>query len=134
MDPSLHWGHYFLASGFEQKGMLAEAIEEFRKADACSSGSPVMRAWLGHACALAGEKAEAKRIARELIAAGESKGMFGYEVALIHAALGDTDAAFRYLDCARQQRSCWIGYVRSDPRLDPLRTDARFRALESVVR
>src|SRR4051794_28175902 len=50
--------------------MLAEAIDEFRKADVCSSGSPVMRAWLGHACALAGDIAEARRIARELAAAG----------------------------------------------------------------
>ena len=52
-----------------------------------------------------------------------------YELGVIHAALGDLDAAFKWLALAVQKRSGWIAYVRADPRLDRLHTDPRFTPL-----
>lgn len=126
MDPELHWGHYFLASGYEMKGSYEEAIKEFRRACVVSSDNPVMRAWLGHAMALAGERQKALGIAKEILALGETRGHFAYEAALIHAVLGDSNRAFDLLKKARLQRSSWMSYVLVDPRLDVLRNDPRF--------
>jgi hypothetical protein len=50
-------------------------------------------------------------------------------VATVHAALGDANESFRWLDAAFAERSPWIGYMRVDPRLAPLRSDPRFSVL-----
>jgi hypothetical protein len=44
------------------------------------------------------------------------------------------DQAFEYLSQAYQERSGWMTYIKIDPRLDPLRTDARFVDLLHRVR
>jgi hypothetical protein len=48
---------------------------------------------------------------------------------LIHAALGETDEAFRWLENAYDQCVEWMIYTNIDPRLDPLRADPRFSEL-----
>ena len=55
--------------------------------------------------------------------------MSAYHVAVIYAALGDTDRAFERLEGAFEERSPWIGYMKVDPRVDPLRSDPRFDEL-----
>jgi len=52
-----------------------------------------------------------------------------YNTAVIHVALGDMDESFRWLELAYAEKSPWIGYMKVDPRLDPLRSDSRFDAL-----
>ena len=52
-----------------------------------------------------------------------------YDIALIHAALGQIDEAFAWLDKAYDQCVEWMIYTNVDPRLDPLRTDPRFSTL-----
>jgi hypothetical protein len=47
----------------------------------------------------------------------------------VYAALGEADEGFRWLDMAFAERSPWIGYMRVDPRLAPLRSDPRFSRL-----
>ncbi|WP_445818657.1 TPR end-of-group domain-containing protein [Bradyrhizobium sp. WU425] len=48
-------------------------------------------------------------------------------LALVHAALGDTDGAFARLDKAFAERSNWLIWLRLDPRWKTLRLDARFK-------
>jgi hypothetical protein len=43
--------------------------------------------------------------------------------------LGEMDAAFEWLDRAYEERSGWLPYVGAEPRLAPLRQDARFARL-----
>jgi hypothetical protein len=57
-----------------------------------------------------------------------------YHTAVIHAALGDTAAALEWLERAYDEQSPWIGYVAVDPRLDPLRSHARFQTLLTRAR
>ena len=52
-----------------------------------------------------------------------------YHTAVVYIALGDVDEGIRWLERAYAERSPWIGYMRVDPRLDPLRSDSRFDAL-----
>jgi len=53
-----------------------------------------------------------------------------YAVALIHAVLGDTEAALRFLEQGYRDHSFWLGvWVRTDARLAVLHGDGRFRDL-----
>jgi len=49
--------------------------------------------------------------------------------ALIYAGLGENDRALELLERAFQERSSGMVKLKVDPRLDPLRGDARFTAL-----
>jgi serine/threonine-protein kinase len=133
MDPRLHWGHYFLASGHELKGEYPEAVVALREACVVSSGNPVMKAWYGHALARAGERREALAVACDVLALGETRGHFAYEAALIHAVLGDMERGFELLNRARLQRSGYMIYILVDPRLDVFRGDPRFARFVASV-
>jgi TolB-like protein/tetratricopeptide (TPR) repeat protein len=129
MEPSFHWGHFFVGWALERLGHGAEAVAALREAVRCSSGSPVMLAGLGHALAILQDRREALRVAGDLQQLRANKGLFAYELGVIQAALGDHDHAFRWFAHAIDERSGWIAYLRVDPRLDALRTDPRFDSL-----
>jgi hypothetical protein len=129
MEPGHHWGHYLLASGHELKGTYDKSVQAMREACRVSSDNPVMRAWYGHALALAGERRKALEVTREMLKIGETSGHFAYEAGLVHSVLGDLDRGFELLNRARVQRSGWMSYILVDPRLDVVRTDPRFQHL-----
>ena len=52
-----------------------------------------------------------------------------YEIGLVHAARGDLDRAFDWLERAAVQRESGADSVKIDPVLRPLRGDPRFSAL-----
>jgi hypothetical protein len=52
-----------------------------------------------------------------------------FDLALIHAALGEKDKAFVLLDKAVAERSTFLLYSQWEPRLDPLRPDPRFKQI-----
>jgi hypothetical protein len=56
-----------------------------------------------------------------------------YDRAVIYAGLNQIDAALEWLQRAHEERSSWIGYLKVEPRLDPLRSDPRFAELLSTV-
>ena len=129
MEPGFHWGHFFAGWALERLGRGGDAVAALEKAAACSSNSPVMLAGLGHTLAVVGEKREALRVAGELQRMRGDKGLFAYEIGVIHAAVGDTDRAFEWLRLAVRERSGWIAYLRVDPRLDDLQADPRLAQL-----
>ena len=88
-----------------------------------------MRAGLGYAYAAAGDRRAARQVLREFDAAAADQRRYAYEAAVIHATLGDTDAAFARLQDARAARSGWMPYLGVDPRFDALRGDPRHAEL-----
>jgi tetratricopeptide (TPR) repeat protein len=130
MEPSFHWGHFFAGWACERLGRLQDAIRSLQEAVRCSSNSPVMLAGLGHAFGVAQDRREARRVLAELERVREDKGLFAYEIGLIHAALAEKDAAFEWLSRAVRERSGWIAYLHVDPRFDELRADPRYQQLE----
>ena len=52
-----------------------------------------------------------------------------YQYAQIHAQLGDKDKAVQDLERAWEVKDPGLQFLRVDPWLDPLRSDARFTAL-----
>jgi TolB-like protein/Flp pilus assembly protein TadD len=131
VEPSFHWGLLFLGWALERLGRHGEAIAVLQKAVQCSENNPVMLAGLGHALAAAGDRRAALRIVDDLRKMRGRRGLFAYEIAVIHAALDDLDTAFDWFTRAAQERSGWIAYLRVDPRLDTLHQQPRFERLIS---
>lgn len=129
MEPTFHWGHFFAGWALERLGRKDEAITALREAARCSSNSPVMLAGLGHTLGVAQDRRGALKIVEQLKELRGRKGLFAYEIGIVHAVLGDLDEAFKWLSRAVQERSGWIAYLLVDPRLDPFRGEPRFKSL-----
>jgi NADPH-dependent ferric siderophore reductase len=79
--------------------------------------------------ALAGDRAAAEAILAELETLRAESYASAVDLADIHAALGDRERAFQWLDQAAAERSFHLIYLKVWPELDSLRPDPRFRAL-----
>jgi len=110
--------------------MLTEATAELQKAVDLSNGRVEMKAALAHVYALSGKKNEAQKIIDELSALGQEATSRSYHIAVIYAALGEKDQAFTWLQKAYQERDIFMGVrLKTDPKLDSLRSDPRFQDL-----
>ena len=126
MEASFHWGHFFAGLSLDALGESRDAVVELRKAVELSGRSTVMLSACGYALAAAGESDAAMAILDELGRLARVRYVSSFEVALIHAALGDVDRAFEWLDRAHHERSGWLPYAAVEPRLAALRADPRF--------
>jgi Tfp pilus assembly protein PilF len=129
MDANYLPARVFLGWVYEQKRMFDEAISEFEKAITLSSGAPVHLACLAHAYAVCGKKVEARSLVEDLSKQSQEKYVPSYWLGPVCAALGDTGEAFRWLERAYEERDGWLVYLKVDPRLDGLHSDARFETL-----
>jgi tetratricopeptide (TPR) repeat protein len=125
MDPHFHWGHYFDGWAAEALGEAARAVDAMERAVRMTDGDPVMVAGAGRARAVAGDHARARELMAALAARPGGADLFAYEIALIHLAMAELDAAFASLARARAARSGWLVYLAMDPRWDPVRGDPR---------
>lgn len=123
----------WLGMALGQQRRFDEAVDAFRRALAVDH-IPILLAMLGHTYAISGNRSEALRVITDLQYEAESRYISPYDLAVIHAGLGDVDAAFRELEAALEDRSAWMVFLQVDPRLDPLRDDPRFQAVVGRVR
>ncbi len=135
LDPAFDHGRAVLGRVLLAQGDAAAAIEQFRRQKAPVPGGD---GDLGRAFARAGRLEEARaEIARleERAAAGYG---VGYDLALIHAALGDTTRTCEALRRGLADNSQTIGFLRYEPAMDALRGEACYaeavRALEDAAR
>ena len=56
-----------------------------------------------------------------------------YDIAVLCAGLGEKDEVFRWLNAAYEERDYQIESLRTDFRLDPVRSDPRFAELVRKV-
>jgi serine/threonine-protein kinase len=95
---------------------------------------PRLQALAGYAHAMAGRCADARDCLERLAAFSKRKFVDPYFVAWPHAALGDADAAFAWLDKAHDDHSDWLAALKVDPLLDRLRADGRYVELLGRMR
>ena len=123
-------GPYFLGVAYEGLGRLQDAIPEYQKAINLSHGDQDPSASLAHAYAAAGKKTEAQKILSRLQRTSRTSYVSPYMIATIYAGLTDKERAFEFLEKAYQERSSDIVYfLKSDLRIDNLRSDPRFQDL-----
>jgi tetratricopeptide (TPR) repeat protein len=131
--PNDPWERAILGWTYEQTNRPEEAIPQFKQAMNAMKGTPLFVAALGHAYAMAGQRTEAEQILKTLLEQSKTSHVSAFDIALIYAALGNKDTAFQWLDRAVNERSTFLVYSKWEPRLDPLRSDPRFKKLLGQV-
>jgi len=121
-EPEFPRARFDLGITLVLRGSAEEGVSEIRRAAAASGERPRAIATLAWALAAAGRPDEARALVRGLDAPA-------FSVALVHAAAGEGDAAFAALGRAVERREDAVVSLLVNPRVDPLRGDARFDAL-----
>jgi TolB-like protein len=123
LAPDHFVGYYMLGAALTFQDRHDEAIDAERRAVERDSASTVTRIMLGFVHARAGHRDSALAIAADV----DERGGSLREIALVHAALGDVDRAFEYLERALATRPGELTNLDIDPSADPLRDDPRYR-------
>jgi DNA-binding winged helix-turn-helix (wHTH) protein/Tfp pilus assembly protein PilF len=129
LEPNFLDALVLLGLSYEQKGMLADAIDQFRKAKDANAESTEPLELLAHTCAISGQKDEARALLTELQSSRKPNSLHPYHVALIYAALGQTEQAFEWLAKPYANWTERLRMLRFDPRMDRLKADSRFAAI-----
>jgi len=122
----------WLGMALGQQGRYAEAIDAFSRALEVDR-IPILLAMLAHTHAIAGDREKALAFLDALRGEARNRYVSPYDIAVVHAALGDTAAALDHLQAALEDRSAWMVFLNVDPRLDSLRGEARFRELAKAL-
>lgn len=124
INPHHEPAHFTLGLAMQQRGRLEEARASLEKALSISRGEPHVVAALGH---LDRDRAALGRLSELSLTRGVSPVHF----ATVHTALGEHEAALDWLERAKEQRSGWLVYLKTEPRFDALRGYDRFARIES---
>ena len=109
--------------------MYEESIQEHLRWSEGMDRSEEVLAALAQCYAAAGRTQAAKDILQEVAGKDPPVGNQCRSIGLAYAALGNTDAAFLWLERAYERKAESLSLLKVDPKLDPLRTDPRFASL-----
>jgi TolB-like protein/Tfp pilus assembly protein PilF len=129
VDPGFWIGHFLLAQAAERLGENELAFEELGTAARLSGGNSKALALRGYLFARQGRTDEARGVLGALEEISRVRYLPPYATALVHAGLGEHDAAFAWLDRAYEARDVHVVYLPVDPKWDPLRADSRFATI-----
>lgn len=121
-QPRLHQVQSLLIRSLVAKGEITEALQWLAQRDHEMPNISDAALVYAHAGQLARAREQIARI-EELSARGFG---VGYELAVAHAALGELEAGCKALDLAWRDASPFLGWMRLDPRMDPLRGEPCF--------
>ncbi len=133
LDPGYVIGYWWLGWSHALAGQLSEAARDLEQAASLSGRHPPIVAALGFVAARQGRCEAARATVEELVGQARSRYISSYDVAIVHTALGEHDAAFEWLGRSLEERSHLLTFLRIDPRLDPLREDPRYKELMAHV-
>lgn len=133
LDPAFALGWLWRGMAREQIGDLDGALTDLESAVHLSGGSAIHVAAYARALALAGQRDRATELLRELEQRTGADYVPPFEVAKVHEALGDRDAALSDLERALEHRSHSMVFLMVDPQLASLREEPRFRRLVEEV-
>ncbi|HET6671624.1 MAG TPA: winged helix-turn-helix domain-containing protein [Pyrinomonadaceae bacterium] len=131
LDPNHPLTQIYFGGLYTAMGRYAEAIDAFKKVNKLGDNTPSIRIYLGLAYAKAGQRDKARAYLNELQRTKEY--VSPTELATLYAALGENDQAFESLERAYSEHDVQLQYLRADPFLDSLRSDARYQNLMERV-
>jgi tetratricopeptide (TPR) repeat protein len=126
MDPQFAPALMGLGRAYLVQRRGAEAVEALERAATLTGGNARYEAALAYAYAVTGRQAEARRLLERLQQALAGR---AYDIAAVHAGLGEVDAALASLDRAQAAGDPALRGLLVDERLQILRPRPRWRAL-----
>jgi len=127
--PTYWLAYIWLGSAYREKKMYMDALEQFSKGLKVSRDHPAMIALYGHALALSGDTAGARRALADLQRLAKTRYVSALYFAGIYTGLGEKSMALDWLDKAYKERNDRLVYLNVDPMADPLRSEPRFQDL-----
>jgi tetratricopeptide (TPR) repeat protein len=127
-EPGIPWSYICQASVFLQTGRRQEAVAELRKAAALPASGVYEQMYLGHALAVSGAPLEARKVVDQMESLRQRRYVPASFIAVVYVGLDDRDRAFDWFEKACEERSLHA-WVLPDPRLDPIRSDPRFKSI-----
>jgi tetratricopeptide (TPR) repeat protein len=130
LDRNFLFAQWMLGQTHSVAGQHREAIRLIEKVNALfGRDPPVLAGLLGYNLAKAGREAQARELLgclEESVKAGTAS---PYEIVLLCTGLGEVDKAFAWLEVCYADRSSYLGLLKIERILDPLRSDLRFQDL-----
>jgi serine/threonine-protein kinase len=127
-DPGYALGHSVIGLAEVLNGQPVDGMRTLRTAVAIEDG-PVEKGFLALGHALSGNPAEARSELARMKEARQRQYVCAYEVASVHAALGEHDQALAEFDRALDERCDCMVWLDAEPWLGPIRSDPRYAAL-----
>jgi len=125
MFPAALQAYFALGWALWCRRKKADAVAAFEKALALSP-EPIAMAFLGHVYGSLGRTDEARHLLDELNRTLTRSYAPPIAFVIIHAGLGNADAAFEWLETAYRLRDGKLFWLTTCPMFEPLRTDPRF--------
>ena len=133
LDPTYFYGEMFLGMCHEQQGRFLEAAAAFERARTLTAAAgetpPEILADLVRTHVQAGNRAAAEKVRGELEALMKRRYVSRHDLAIVALAFGERSEALDWLEKAYEDRNWYMPWIHLDPRLDALRSEARFQEL-----
>ncbi|HYO77529.1 MAG TPA: tetratricopeptide repeat protein, partial [Thermoanaerobaculia bacterium] len=124
--------HGWLGMALGQQRRYGEAVDAFRRALEVDR-VPILLSMLAHTYAIAGQDEDALELVGALNEEAERRYISPYDIAVIHAGLGDAPSAIAQLRKALEDRSAWMVFLNVDPRLDAVRDEPAFAEIAAIL-
>jgi TolB-like protein len=132
LDENFIPAHGWLGMALGQQGRYDEALDAFARALEVDR-IPILTTMLAHTHAIAGDRNGSLRLLGDLLNTARTRYISPYDIAVIHAGLGDNAEAIQHLQAAHADRSPWMVFVPVDPRLDGLRNEPAFAEIRAAL-
>ncbi|HEV8199576.1 MAG TPA: hypothetical protein VGS03_06115 [Candidatus Polarisedimenticolia bacterium] len=129
LDARFYPTHFDLGLTYVEMGRYEDAIAELEHARTLAGDTPRTLSGLAYACARAHQQDRARGYLDRLQQLSTHRYVPPFDVAVVHAALGERDLAFDWLDKAYEDRHPWLVMLKVTPKVDSLRSDPHFAAL-----
>ncbi len=129
LNPELMQAHLQMANNLIELGENERALAAADRAVELSSGSILPLYVRAYALAANGRMSEVDEILADLVARSRSGYVNPYFVGMAYTAAGNISSAIDAFERAVDERTGWVLWLATEPKLDSLRTEPRFRAL-----
>ena len=121
LDPNNWMAHLFSTSGYIEKGMFDEAINEGRRTIEIQPHSRSF-SFLGYALAKSGKKREANEELQKILDQSRMQWVSPYSVAMVYNGLDDREQTYKWLEKGLTDHDPRMVFLKVEPKWNNLRT------------
>jgi tetratricopeptide (TPR) repeat protein len=129
LNPDYWLVHYALGLALAQKGCIEQSIASLETTLRLSPSSSLATGFLAASYARSGNPAQAEKLMDEVRERSSKQYVTPVCFGIYHAAAGQADRMFEFLQAAWAERDPYLTRMDADPYFDAFRSDARYRDL-----